>query len=143
MDLQESKVRLWLNRLSRYEESGLTVARFCGQEKLSIATFYYWRRRLVTRDRSAVPVRSSSGPLKGNRSRCRLAVGCKEVAPPQASCQQPILSFTLQVDKLRLACQADSLTALTILLDWAARQSSSVDSLDSMAIGKFQSLVVR
>ena len=38
---------LWLDRLARFPESGLTVAQFCAIEAVSVPTFYLWRRRLA------------------------------------------------------------------------------------------------
>ncbi len=35
-----------MDRLGRFENSGLTVAAFCQQERVSTASFYLWRRRL-------------------------------------------------------------------------------------------------
>ena len=40
------KVAAWERRLSRFGEAGLTVARFCDREGVSIATFHYWQRKL-------------------------------------------------------------------------------------------------
>ena len=42
-----SKRAEWRKRLKRYGQSGLTVARFCGQEGISTASFYAWRKRLL------------------------------------------------------------------------------------------------
>jgi transposase-like protein len=41
-----SKRTVWRNRLKRYGASGLAVAEFCGQEGISTASFYAWRKRL-------------------------------------------------------------------------------------------------
>lgn len=38
--------RNWGERLRRYRESDSTVAEFCGDEDVSVAAFYAWRRRL-------------------------------------------------------------------------------------------------
>lgn len=38
--------RRWVERVGRFEDSGLTVAAFCRQEGVSTASFYLWRRRL-------------------------------------------------------------------------------------------------
>jgi len=35
----------WQQRLRRFETAGLTVARFCTRERVSAATFWYWRRK--------------------------------------------------------------------------------------------------
>ena len=42
------KRRAWEARFARYRASGLSVARFCGQERVSENTFYYWAKRLRT-----------------------------------------------------------------------------------------------
>ena len=36
----------WGKRLARFSRSGLTVARFCGGERVSLASLYYWRKKL-------------------------------------------------------------------------------------------------
>ena len=40
------KAVAWERRLARFGDSGLTVARFCDREGVSIATFHYWQRKL-------------------------------------------------------------------------------------------------
>lgn len=35
----------WQRRLRRFEKSGLTIARFCARERVSVPTFGYWRRK--------------------------------------------------------------------------------------------------
>lgn len=40
------KLAVWRERLERFSCSGLTVARFCGGERVSIASFYLWRKKL-------------------------------------------------------------------------------------------------
>ena len=36
----------WRKRLERFTRSGLTVARFCDGEGVSVASLYYWRKKL-------------------------------------------------------------------------------------------------
>ena len=48
---------IWSERLRRYASSGLTVAAFCQRERVSVPTFYYWRRKLP-----AVAGTSGGGP---------------------------------------------------------------------------------
>ena len=36
----------WGKRLKRFRRCGLTVARFCAEEHVSVASFYYWRKKL-------------------------------------------------------------------------------------------------
>ena len=40
------KRRAWEVRFGRFRASGLTVARFCEQERVSTHTFYYWAKRV-------------------------------------------------------------------------------------------------
>lgn len=41
-----TKVAAWRRRLQRFARSGLAVARFCAKERVSVASFYYWRKKL-------------------------------------------------------------------------------------------------
>jgi transposase len=38
---------VWLERLARFPDSGLTPAQFCALEAISLPSFYAWRRRLA------------------------------------------------------------------------------------------------
>jgi hypothetical protein len=49
------KRRVWEARLERFRASGLTVARFCAQERVSANTFYYWARRVGSVSNSMRP----------------------------------------------------------------------------------------
>ena len=40
------KRRAWEARFERFRASGVTVARFCAQERVSANTFYYWAKRI-------------------------------------------------------------------------------------------------
>ncbi len=54
--LDGQKRRQWEERFKRYRSGGLTVARFCANECVSVNTFYYWAKRIglrSTRARSA------------------------------------------------------------------------------------------
>ena len=41
-----TKVAAWRGRFQRFARSGLAVARFCAKERVSVASFYYWRKML-------------------------------------------------------------------------------------------------
>ena len=45
----QSKFSLWSQRLSRFRNSGLSIARFCAQENIHTYSFYYWAKRAGTR----------------------------------------------------------------------------------------------
>lgn len=37
----------WLDRLRRFGRSKLSVSEFCRRERVSVASYYHWRRRLA------------------------------------------------------------------------------------------------
>jgi hypothetical protein len=41
----QAKSLEWQERLRRFEVSGLPVARFCARERVTVPTFWYWRRK--------------------------------------------------------------------------------------------------
>ena len=53
------KRRAWEVRFGRFRASGLTVARFCEQERVSTHTFYYWAKRVGSN--SVRPSTSATG----------------------------------------------------------------------------------
>lgn len=63
------KQRLWTERLGRYRTSGLTVARFCARERVSLNTFYRWAK-LIGADS---PTASSSPQIDATGLRCKSA----------------------------------------------------------------------
>ncbi len=74
----------WERRLGRYRQSACTVAEFCQQEDVSVASFYYWKRQCdaVSLDRAApafIPVRLES-PCSGE-IRIELPDGLKMFLP--------------------------------------------------------------
>ena len=77
--LDSGKSREWGERLERYERSGLTVARWCESERVSEASFYYWRKKLRAGKMPATEGFASSLDAK-DESR-------------QSSCSDPFGSF--------------------------------------------------
>lgn len=51
--LDDQKRRQWEERFERYRASGLTVRRFCANERVSVNTFYYWSKRMKRRSTTA------------------------------------------------------------------------------------------
>ncbi|MBW3596577.1 MAG: hypothetical protein KY475_04795 [Planctomycetes bacterium] len=47
------KEAVWRDRLRRFRASRMTVARFCELERVSLASFYQWRRKLESRSGGA------------------------------------------------------------------------------------------
>lgn len=48
----------WRGRFERFRRAGLSVARFCAAEQVSVPSFYQWRRKLAAR-----PPQSSVDPV--------------------------------------------------------------------------------
>ena len=44
---RSDKRAVWTDRLRRYRQSGLSVARFCDKEGVSAPSFYQWKKRLA------------------------------------------------------------------------------------------------
>ena len=43
------KAAAWRRRLQRFTTTRTTVSKFCDRERVSVASFHYWRRRLGPR----------------------------------------------------------------------------------------------
>ena len=41
-----SKLAVWRKRFQRFSSSGLAVAPFCARERVSVASFYHWRKKI-------------------------------------------------------------------------------------------------
>jgi len=50
------KARLWRRRMTRFAKAGVPVTRFCRDEGVSTAGFYYWRRKLAQADEQETEV---------------------------------------------------------------------------------------
>ena len=46
-EVKSSKQEVWRSRLRRFESSGMSVTRFCRSERVSVPSFYQWRKRLA------------------------------------------------------------------------------------------------
>jgi hypothetical protein len=59
------KAITWRRRIRRFDRSRLTVTRFCEEEGVSVASFYWWRKRLagerLPSGKHAVPPAPSDG----------------------------------------------------------------------------------
>jgi hypothetical protein len=60
----------WQQRLRRCEKSGLTIARFCAREGVSVPTFGYWRRKCAGGEASppVAPAAFKSVEVVGGRA---------------------------------------------------------------------------
>ena len=51
----------WVERLSRFPDSGLSPAQFCSQEGISLPSFYAWKRRLAAEALDPPPAAPAPG----------------------------------------------------------------------------------
>lgn len=58
------KFSAWQQRLRRFKKSGLTVARFCARERVSVPTFWYWRRKCGGADSAPVTMPATFSPVE-------------------------------------------------------------------------------
>jgi len=45
------KLAVWRNLFERFSSCGLAVTRFCSEERVSVASFYHWRKKLGHKSR--------------------------------------------------------------------------------------------
>ncbi len=45
------KRAVWRERFERFSSCGLAVTRFCSEERVSVASFYHWRKKLGHKSR--------------------------------------------------------------------------------------------
>ena len=122
------KRRAWEVRFERFRASGVTIARFCEQEHVSVHTFYYWARRVGSN--SVRP--SSSGTGKTSR-RSRLSV--KPVATAGGTSNVALVRFCWNA-AVEVSVPADCLDAIRCLAE--CLQHTHTGRSDA-----FQELVVR
>jgi hypothetical protein len=65
----DRKRKDWEQRLARFVSSGLTVGRFCQNEKVATHTFYYWARRIRRATPQAHAVRRQRLPVEAPEAR--------------------------------------------------------------------------
>jgi len=61
-----TKAATWRGRLRRFARCGLAVARFCAKERVSVASFYYWRKKLGAQGRPQPVLESDDAFLESD-----------------------------------------------------------------------------
>jgi len=91
--LDVQKLRQWEQRLERHRASGLTVGRFCADERVSVNTFYYWAKRLggLSRKPQVAPA------AEGRRAPVRQAAASDLVVPANAAVVRFRLNAAVEV----------------------------------------------
>ena len=101
------KRRPWEQRVARQRASRMSVQRFCGQERVSVNTFYYWAKRL----------RTPSGPRRlaaAAKSRPGLAPERVRPAPAREEVVQAVVRFRLNA-AVEVSVPADCLEVIRCL----------------------------
>jgi hypothetical protein len=63
-----AKQREWSERLERFGRSDLTVPAFCQQERISVASFYQWRRRIRAQSEEGAGVVTKDGSARATQA---------------------------------------------------------------------------
>jgi hypothetical protein len=125
--LDGQKRRQWEERFERYRASGLTVGRFCANERVSVNTFYYWSKRMGRRSTTARPA-EREGVSDGSRdSELRRRVSA-------AATNSPLVHFRLGA-AVEVSVPANCLDVIRCLVDRV--QPSRAERSDA-----FQEIVV-
>ena len=103
------KRRAWEARFARYRASGLSVARFCGQERVSVNTFYYWAKRLGTA--------SAMASLRADRTIPPRHASA--TAPADSNTRKPVVRFRWKTGT-EVRVPADCLEAIRCLAECLA-----------------------
>ena len=70
--MNEEKITIWEERIHACQNSDLTVAAWCREHQISVATYYYWRKRVSAgySDPKVHPFRFIRAPFSGNIEQC-------------------------------------------------------------------------
>ena len=122
------KRRLWEVRFERFRASGLTISRFCEQERVSVHTFYYWAKRVGSN------LARPSTSVAGNPSR-RSRPSVKHAATTGRIANTAVVRFSWNAG-VEVSVPADCLSVIRCLAE--CLQHTHTEHPDA-----FQELVVR
>lgn len=94
------RAKVWREVIRRQQASGLSIAQFCRQEGLAQASFYNWRKKLATDNKS--PFLELQLPNLNNTAPCEIVLpDCRVVVPPgfDADSLRRLLDVLRQEDK--------------------------------------------
>ena len=121
MDAQ--KRLAWEGRLGRYQACGLTVTRFCEQERVSTHAFYYWAKRI--------------GSISGKKSAKHVATA---VGSANSKSNMAWVHFRWNA-AMQVSVPADCLDAIRCLAECLGHASIERDTTEHTEA--FQEIVVR
>lgn len=99
----DGKRSAWVRRLGEWRTSADTVAAFCRRQRVSVATFYYWKRRL-TWSGGGTPREVQAPDFLPVRLRPEMSAGTIEIQLPNGALVR--LPVDVSTGTLREAIQA-------------------------------------
>jgi hypothetical protein len=121
------KRQAWTARFARYQASGLSVARFCAQERVSVNTFYRWAK--LVGSNSARPSTSTGKPPQRGRLCVQPAAAAGRIA------QSAVVRFSWNAG-VEVSVPADCLEVIRCLAECLQRTRPECSDA-------FQEVVVR
>jgi hypothetical protein len=98
------RVALWRDRVSRQPSSGLTIARFCAQERCALAAFHAWKRRFrlmdIEQPPRVVPASQAFLPVT-----VRVVETAADQLPPIVAELPNGIRLRIPTSNVRLACR--------------------------------------
>jgi len=120
------KRRAWESRFEQFRASGLSIARFCKRQRLSVHTFYYWAKRV-----GAKSARSSGRGQSPRRNGSHM----KSSAATCPTAGSALVRFSWHAG-VEVSVPADCLSAIRCLVE-------SIERARGRQTDVFQELVVR
>jgi hypothetical protein len=121
--VDEEKRQAWVARLKRFRSSGLTIAKFCEEEKVAVHSYYYWVRRIAPSSTSADPTLgaapNSQGKILTPDSRIHFQFGGGVIVSIPADCLAAIRCLVQCIQQSSAAAPA-SLFHQVLVRDAAA-----------------------
>ena len=110
-----AKERFWRRTLKRWEKDDLTIRAFCEQERLSAASFHWWRGELKKRDQ--LSSRSTANRAKSRsrkRSTSQQSV-LRQTASPSASASASSTSRSPSFVPVRVASETSAFAGRDVM----------------------------
>jgi hypothetical protein len=105
-----AKIQLWQSRFKHFENSKLSIERYCVSVDCCLATFYYWKRKLAGTSQKSAVTRAKN---KGSRTFVPVLV--------RTSQSQSVIVLLSDGTKIELQC--DAISALHAVLQDAKKAS--------------------
>jgi len=117
----DGKGEVWSKRFERFSSSGLAVTRFCAVEQVSVASFYYWRKKFGQAD----PPRSTRRMPGGSQQATRPPSAFRPISVVPAT---PNVAIHLPCG-IRIEVRAEDVGAIrTVIAEVTRADAAAVES---------------